>query len=280
MISIIIPAHNEAKLIGETIDNILMDNHLSDCEIIVVCNGCTDDTAQVANNYWLNNGLVKSNQNISFHLLNTPIPSKTNALNLGIQHAKYSPIVLLDADILIDGLDIIKLVEHLYKSKLLAVSPRVKFDSKQSSLMVKAYYKVASCSNYNQFHRLSNVIALSKEGVKRVGLFPELIADDEYLRRQFTVSEYSTVEYLHFTFICPKNLSNLLNVLTRVERGNLQLRLLDIVDRTGAKLKGFSPYPLIFKPLFLVCKVYAKIKAKYQYKRGNIVQWERDESNR
>jgi len=47
MISIVIPAHNEAKVIGRYLKEVLKE--IPNCELIVVCNGCKDGTEEVVN---------------------------------------------------------------------------------------------------------------------------------------------------------------------------------------------------------------------------------------
>ena len=49
-ISVIIPAHNEERYLGKTLDSLRQQNFLN-YETIIVCNGCTDQTAEVARKY-------------------------------------------------------------------------------------------------------------------------------------------------------------------------------------------------------------------------------------
>lgn len=48
MTSIVIPAHNEGQVIGRLLDSLLAGPAEDETDIVVVCNGCTDDTAQIA----------------------------------------------------------------------------------------------------------------------------------------------------------------------------------------------------------------------------------------
>ena len=68
--SIIIPAHNEAAVLAESL-HYLFQGLPHQVEVVVVCNACTDDSAAIARRF----PRVK--------LIESPIPSKTNALNLG-----------------------------------------------------------------------------------------------------------------------------------------------------------------------------------------------------
>ncbi len=83
VISIIIPAWNEGKYIEKTIESVKHQN-FKDYEIVVVCNGCTDNTESIAKRYArvisLKNGNVAA------------------ARNAGAKKAKGKKLVFLDAD--------------------------------------------------------------------------------------------------------------------------------------------------------------------------------------
>ncbi len=86
-ISVIIPAHNEEKYIVNTVKSVLNTN-CNDIDIIVVCNGCTDNT-------YLKASMMQSKP---VKVLSLPKASVSAARNLGEKHAKYSNLVFLDAD--------------------------------------------------------------------------------------------------------------------------------------------------------------------------------------
>lgn len=50
MISVVIPAHNEASVIGLLLESLLLQDRLPD-EIIVVCDSCTDTTQEVVESF-------------------------------------------------------------------------------------------------------------------------------------------------------------------------------------------------------------------------------------
>lgn len=83
-ISIIIPAHNEAKQISKTLNSI-RNSYFKDYEIIVVCDSCFDATNKVVKRY------TKKSFNVSFKNV-----SKTR--NYGTKKAKGKILVFLDAD--------------------------------------------------------------------------------------------------------------------------------------------------------------------------------------
>lgn len=83
-VSVIIPAYNEEKTIGQVIDIVNQSN--IDCEIIVVNNCCTDNTSNVA----IEKGakVVYSNQK-----------GKGYAMEEGLKASSNEIVVFLDADI-------------------------------------------------------------------------------------------------------------------------------------------------------------------------------------
>ena len=90
MISVVIPAYNEEDAIGETINEInrvMSENNLGDgCEIIVVNDGSTDNTRQIA----IQSGatVLDNSQNMGYGY----------SLKQGIMYAKNKTIIITDAD--------------------------------------------------------------------------------------------------------------------------------------------------------------------------------------
>lgn len=84
MLSIIIPAHNEEKYMGNCLESV-KNQQYSDYEIIVVCDACTDKTKTIAKKYTKKIYEIKK-QNVSA------------ARNYGAIKAKGKVLVFLDAD--------------------------------------------------------------------------------------------------------------------------------------------------------------------------------------
>jgi glycosyltransferase involved in cell wall biosynthesis len=88
MISIIIPAHNEEKYLGATLEALERQNY-GWFEVVVVANGCTDATADVAHRR-CQRLIVLSQKSLGV------------ARNLGARMAKGEILVFLDADTLLN----------------------------------------------------------------------------------------------------------------------------------------------------------------------------------
>lgn len=279
-LSVVVPAYNESAVIEHTLSYLLADGRLVSTEVLVICNGCSDDTASLVSAFTQSNIDLLTDRKLTIEVVETEVASKTNAINIGIERASGEYIILLDADIHVSGATLISLMQNLIETGKDLLSPSVSFDYEYASFWVREYYKVASTSSYNKRYRFSNVIAMSKVGVKCLGPLPEVIADDEYLRRQFKQEQVSICEELNFCFACPTNARDLLSILTRIQRGNYQLAQLGVKDHMEMeKVKVSAPSFSSFF-IFSAFKLLSKLHALWQLKTGKAIVWEKDNSSR
>ena len=115
MISIIIPAHNEGSVIARTLGSVMQGAGENELDIIVVCNGCRDDTAKVAKEF-----------SPPVRVIETDIASKIAALNLGDQAARSFPRIYLDADVTIT-IDTIRAISKSLQNGALLAAPTPAF---------------------------------------------------------------------------------------------------------------------------------------------------------
>ncbi len=102
-VSAIIPAYNESKTIGNVLRVVRATMPLIE-DIIVISDGSTDDTAEIARNYGTT--VIELKDNIG----------KSGAINAGLNICKSEVVLLLDADLI--GLKI----SHIYDLVLPVVS--------------------------------------------------------------------------------------------------------------------------------------------------------------
>ncbi len=100
-ITFLIPAYNEARTIAELLDRIAALG--LDYEAIVVDDGSTDTTADV----------VASYADERVHLLRKPNGGKGSALRHGIPYCRGDVIVIQDADMEYDPIDVPSLIEPI-----------------------------------------------------------------------------------------------------------------------------------------------------------------------
>ncbi|MGO1042356.1 glycosyltransferase [Clostridioides difficile] len=97
MVSILVPAHNEAKVIGRTVESLLLLNYPKDkMELIVINDNSSDNSREILES-------IKSKyKNYNFTIINTDSTTggkgKSNALNIGYKISKGEFIAVYDAD--------------------------------------------------------------------------------------------------------------------------------------------------------------------------------------
>lgn len=120
----------------------------------------------------------------------------------------------------------------------LAVVPRRHIDVAGRPWPVRAYFTINErlpVFRHGLFGR--GVIALSAEGRARFDVFPPVIADDLFLDSQFTDDEKAVAEEVEVVVEAPFTTRDLLARLTRVRRGNAELRAAQASDAAGVAIR-------------------------------------------
>ncbi len=129
--SVVIPAHNEGAIIGRNLSRLCEGMWEDQVEVLVVCNGCDDDTAERAREAFP-----------GVRILEIGEPSKAEAMRVGNEVSSYFPRVHLDADVVLGGRDLERLVEPLRAGRVLAAAPQRVLVTARSSVGVRWYYDV------------------------------------------------------------------------------------------------------------------------------------------
>lgn len=130
-ISIIIPVFNEGKILGKTIESLLEVNY-SDYEIIIVNDGSTDNTKEVAEELiGYRNGIYNR---IKVSLINKSNSGKANSLNAGIQVSDAEFILCMDGDSQLSPDSLTMAVRHFTNPEIGAVAGNVKVQNRGSFL--------------------------------------------------------------------------------------------------------------------------------------------------
>ena len=277
MISVVVPAHNERSVISRTLKTMTAGALPGELDVIVVCNGCTDDTAAIARNF-----------GSPVRVIATELVGKTVALNLGDKAATSFPRVYADADVHIT-IDVIRsLASRLKRGDVLAVAPVASIDLTGSPWRVRAYYEIRSLlPSGREGIGGSGVYALSEAGRSRFPEFPKLTADDGYVRIQFKPEERETLVSVSSTVFAPRTVRDLIATKTRSQYGSLELasRFPDLWknkgDNNDAALLELFRHPRLWHKLSVYCfvTIMAKRRARARMRAGNTA-WARDESSR
>jgi glycosyltransferase involved in cell wall biosynthesis len=279
MISVIIPAHNEEQVIGRTLGALSGASGAGEVEIIVVCNGCRDRTAEVARQ-----------SGAGVRVIETEVASKANALNLGDQAACGFPRFYVDADVVLPLEAVQEMARRLGEGRVLAVAPRFRMELDRCSWAVRAFYEINDrLPSSSEGIGGSGVYGLSEAGRRRFEQFPPLTADDGFIRLQFSPAEREAVPGCYSTVFAPKTLWELIAIKTRSHYGTMELRRRlpqlwqNVGERNGralARLAVREPWLWPKLAVYTYVKTRARMRARRQLSAGGAVKWERDESSR
>jgi len=277
MISIIIPAHNEEHVIASTIINLLPGIEKGKIELIVICNGCTDNTVDVVQ---------------SFHqvkCIETPIPSKTNALNIGDAAAAGFPRIYLDADVILPLESAYNIAQVLQNGEALAASPVMRMVLDHATWAVRSYYEIWQQLPYVRNGMIgTGVYALSEKGRKRFEQFPEIIADDGFIRALFTEKERISVKNSYSLVRAPATINDLIKIKTRSRLGGYELAekfphlLRNEEKRYGAAILTLSGKIRLWPKIgvYLYVNLASRFRARKHLRQHGYHGWERDDSSR
>ncbi|MER6427650.1 glycosyltransferase family 2 protein [Streptomyces sp900105245] len=280
MTSIVIPAHNEARVIGRLLDALLTDPSDDATDIVVVCNGCTDDTARIA-----------AERGPRVRVIEIPVPSKHAALRAGDEHAQGFPRVYVDADVVLTASDVRALTGPLRDdtSGVLATAPDRRVPLAGCAWRVRAYYQVwqrLPAVREGLFGR--GVIAVSKAGHDRIAALPPLMADDLAASLAFTSGERLVVREAGVVVHPPRTWPDLIRRRVRAavstaqverhqspEQGSARTSKADLADLLRAE-----PRLLAGVVVFVAAAVVARRKAEKAIRAEDFGTWLRDESSR
>jgi glycosyltransferase involved in cell wall biosynthesis len=185
---IIIPAHNEADTIAATLrqlDPIGRDPAAG--QLIIACNGCTDDTAAIARS-----------AAPAATVLTLDRRGKCAAINQALEQAAPGTVIVVDADVLVSTACLAALTAAVASGGVMAASPGVQFDLGQTSWPVRAYVRVFARHPYlHSGVGGAGVIALSAAGRAALGTLPDQAADDHYVRSIFPPAAQRRVDRDH-----------------------------------------------------------------------------------
>ncbi len=209
-LSVILPAFNEATTLGETLRRLLLPPQCpAGMEVVVVANGCTDDTAAVARSFGV-------------HVLEIPTPSKTAALNAADRVVNGDIRVYMDADTPVTGELLSQLVAAFNRPGVAAAVPRPVIDASGSTWPVRAYYAVNArlpVFRGRLFGR--GIIAISAQARSRFERFPEITADDMFLDAVVSAEEKVEIDAV-VPVRAPRRSGDLIRRLARAREGNAE----------------------------------------------------------
>jgi len=277
MVSIVIPAHNEVDVIADCLQQLVHADQCPDLEIIVICNGCTDKTADIVRSF---DGVV---------CLETAVASKANALNLGDRAASFFPRFYLDADIRMSIHDISLVVKSMKEKHAMLAVPRAQMDFTGSSWFVRSYYDVWCNLPYCREGMYgAGVYALSEEGRRRFVEFPAINSDGLFIRSLFHRDEKIGVREAVSIVNAPINVSGLITIKARGRMGirRFKSNYPELAEKeekdyglaVGELIGKVSLWPKVL--VYLGINIASRVRARKMIRTKGFDHWEKDEGSR
>lgn len=272
--TVLIPAWNEATVIARTLAGLQQGLARGRLRIVVIANACSDDTAHVARRA-APDALV----------IETPVPGKCHAINLGLTRAEPGrPVVFLDADLCVTASDVLALIAPLAAGSALAACGRMEVDASRASPLVRAWVRGWQINPYFARGKFGGLFALSPQGLDRVAPLPAVTADDEWIRRAFAPSEVAFVPACRFVALAPRSLPALIQTRRRALRGaraiTAQGRAAPRGEGPRAMLRAALLRPSLWPDLAVFVAVMAWVRLCLALETGKAATWERDLTNR
>ena len=272
--AVIVPAYNEAAVIKRALDPLSRAAVDGFIELVVVCNGCTDDTADVARSV------------LGVRVVELEQGSKPAALNAGDKAATLWPRLYLDADIQISAAAVLAVLDRLGQGDVMVARPDSRYDSDGASALVRSYYRARRRIPQ---HKLAmwgaGAYGLNEKGHQRFGAFPAVTGDDLYVDTRFDADEKTVVATDPSVVKTPADAKSLLAILRRGYRCGTELSAdghgpharmrntsLDTAVAVVRTIRG--PRSAIDASVYLGMALAARRHSR------NARVWERDESSR
>jgi cellulose synthase/poly-beta-1,6-N-acetylglucosamine synthase-like glycosyltransferase len=226
-LTVIVPAYNEEKTVGRTIDS-LIESDYSNKEVIIVDDGSIDQTYAVASKY------KRKFPNGRFSVIRKQNGGKSSAINYALCFAKGEIIIVIDSDSIIEKAALKEIIKNFENPAVAAVAGYVKV-LKPSNILTKcAALEVLIAFNIigRAFSLFGSVIiipgalgAFRKKTIAKTGMYDkDTLTEDFDLTVKLlksgamTKMDSSSVTYTE----CPTSLKELYKQRTRWNRGNFQ----------------------------------------------------------
>ena len=278
MTTVVIPAHNEGQVISRLLAQLVPVSCPGELNVIVVANGCTDDTADVAARF-----------GPRVRVLSIPIASKHAALVAGGRAAQDFPRVYVDADVELRAGDVRALAAALQQPGILAAAPQRVLPMAGRPWLVRWHYEVWTRLpevRRGLFGR--GVIAVSRSGQERMASLPPLLADDLAASLLFAPAERIIVPEAQVIIHVPRTVADLLRRRVRAVSGVAQIERAQQAPGTSARTQMSDLLAIVrgeprMAPrvaLFLAVAVLSRLLARRAVTRSDYSTWLRDESSR
>jgi glycosyltransferase involved in cell wall biosynthesis len=285
-VTVVIAAHTESAVIGRGLAALLSDAEPGEIGVLVVSNGSTDATPDVARRA----GAALGHPGVTIEIAPASKIAALRAAEEALAGRPATARIYLDADVLLETAVARKLAAAVDagQPRLGVVTALV--DTSQSGPLVRRYYAVWETLARNRVQGSgTGVLAVNAAGVSRVATWPDVVSDDEWVVRQFGAEERVVVD-ARVRQYAARTLSALVRRRARVVNGLRQLdqnwprpagtagagaRLGEL--RAGLRQGDVSWLDAL---VFIAVTMCARTLAAWRRRAGTATTWSRDTSSR
>ncbi|MFC5215645.1 bifunctional polysaccharide deacetylase/glycosyltransferase family 2 protein [Streptomyces coerulescens] len=179
-VSVIVPAYNEKECIANTLQSLAKSTH--PIEIIVVDDGSTDGTSEIARNAAVELGMT------NVRVIRQENSGKPAALNNGVRSARYDIVVMMDGDTVFEPDTVRQLVQPFADPEVGAVAGNAKVGNRNT--IIGAWQHIEYVMGFNLDRRMYDLLrcmptipgaigAFRREAVLQVGgMSEDTLAED------------------------------------------------------------------------------------------------------
>lgn len=216
-VDVVVPAHDEADLLPACLHALLSTTGI-DLRVVVVANGCSDSTADLARSFVP----LATRAGHDLLVLDIPESGKALAMNAAEGHRRGCAVVYLDADTVLLPGALAGLAAHLTATE----APRL---ASPTPVLVRprSWHARSFAAVWRQLPGVADDVvgagcyAVNAAGRARWSTFPDLQADDLFVRGLFTGPE-RTVLPGGFLLVIPEG-RELVRVIARWRQGNREV---------------------------------------------------------
>ncbi|MCZ4513473.1 bifunctional polysaccharide deacetylase/glycosyltransferase family 2 protein [Streptomyces sp. ActVer] len=147
-VSVIVPAYNEKECIANTLESLAKSTH--PIEIIVVDDGSTDDTSQIARDAARSFGMT------NVRVIRQENAGKPAALNNGVRSASYDIVVMMDGDTVFEPDAVHQLVQPFADPEVGAVAGNAKVGNRNT--VIGAWQHIEYVMGFNLDRRMYDLL--------------------------------------------------------------------------------------------------------------------------
>ena len=185
----LIPAHDEAAYLPACLDA-LLTSQAEAVEVIVIANGCSDDTAEIARGY----AAEVEAKGWRLKVLDLVEGGKLKAWNAGEAVAHGDVLIYLDADVVVSPQVIAQITDVLSTDQPRYAGGRANVTVTGDDALTRHYTRFWLTTPFMTHGAPGfGIFAMNRQGRARWGAWPDIISDDTYARLNFLPEERHSV---------------------------------------------------------------------------------------